>query len=255
MSTGVSTQTAALTTVPIGVDFVGFWRRVAAFSIDAVLLGLVGAFVGWVLGNWLVGVGQWGRLIGVVIAGAYLVPANSRLFAGQTIGMRVLKTRVQTLSGELLSPERSAMRYLAFAVTYFCNGLFITLHGAPSWVQLSVGAVLGTILIVGILGNVYLLLFNRPSRRLLHDLVAGSVVVKVSSSRTAVQAPVALGHLGAFAVIVAACLCSTCSSTNRALMTLMWWAARQSGGTTKRCFRARPDSFQRSAQERRRHAF
>jgi uncharacterized RDD family membrane protein YckC len=203
MSTGVSTQTAALTTVPIEVDFVGFWRRVAAFFIDAVLLGLVGAFVGWALGNWLVGVGQWGRLIGVVIAGAYLVPANSRVFAGQTIGMRVLKTRVQTLSGELLSPGRSAMRYLAFAVPYFCNGLFITLHDAPSWVELSVGAVLGTILIVGILGNVYLLLFNRPSRRLLHDLVTRSVVVKVSSSRTAVQAPVALGHLAAFAAIVA----------------------------------------------------
>src|ERR1700683_174667 len=90
------------------------------------------------------------------------------------------------------------------AVPYFCNGLFATLHDAPSWVDILVGVVLGTILVISILGNTYLLLFNRPSRRLLHDLVTRSVVVRVASPRTAVQAPVALGHLGAFAAIVVA---------------------------------------------------
>jgi uncharacterized RDD family membrane protein YckC len=204
MSTGIPPQAGPDATAPISVEFVGFWRRVAAFAVDATVLGCVGAAVGVALGNWLVGVGQWGRLIGVVIAGAYLVPANSRLFGGQTIGMRLVKIRVQTLSGELLSPGRSAVRYLVFAVPYFCNGLFVTLPDAPHWVEILTGVVLGTILVIGILGNGYLLLFNRPSRRLLHDLVTKSVVVKVTSPRNAVQVPVALGHLGAFAVIVVA---------------------------------------------------
>jgi len=135
-----------------------------------------------------------------------LVPANSSLFGGQTIGMRLLKIRVQTVSGELLSPGQSAVRYLIFAVPYFCNGLFLTLHGTPQWVEILAGVVLGTIFVIGILGNTYLLLFNRPSRRLLHDLVTRSIVVKAASPRTAIQAPVALGHLVAFAAIVVAIL-------------------------------------------------
>ena len=80
MSTGIPAQPEPEAAAPISVEFVGFWRRVAAFAVDAALLGCVGAALGAALGNWLVGVGQWGRLIGVVIAGAYLVPANSRLF-------------------------------------------------------------------------------------------------------------------------------------------------------------------------------
>jgi uncharacterized RDD family membrane protein YckC len=183
---------------------VGFWRRVAAFAIDTVLLGCIGAAVGAALGNWLFGVGQWGRLIGVFIAGAYLVPANSILLGGQTIGMRLLKIRVQALSGELLSLGRSAVRYLVFAVPFFCNGLFLDLHNAPYWVGVLAGVALGTILVIGILGDTYLLLFNRPSRRLLHDLVSRSVVVRAVSPRTAVQAPIALAHIGVFAAIVVA---------------------------------------------------
>jgi uncharacterized RDD family membrane protein YckC len=204
MSTGIPPQRDPEAAVSISVEFVGFWRRVAAFAVDAALLGCVGAALGAALGNWLVGVGQWGRLIGFVIAGAYLVPANSGMFGGQTVGMRLLKIRVQTVSGELLSPGRSAVRYLAFAVPYFCNGLFLTVHDAPHWVEILVGVVLGSIFVIGILGNTYLLLFNRPSRRVLHDLVTGSIVVKEASPRTAVQAPVALGHVGAFAAIVVA---------------------------------------------------
>jgi uncharacterized RDD family membrane protein YckC len=204
MSTGIPPQPDSDAIAPISVEFVGFWRRVAAFVVDATFLGCVGAALGVALGNWLVGVGQWGRLIGVVIAGAYLVPCFGSLFGGQTIGMRLLKIRVQTVSGKLLSPGQSVVRYLIFAVPYFCNGLSLTLHDTPQWVEILAGVVLGTIFVIGVLGNFYLLLFNRPSRRLLHDLVTRSIVVKAASPRTAVQAPVALGHLVAFAAIVVA---------------------------------------------------
>jgi len=206
MPAGIPLEASPEIAAPISVEFVGFWRRVAAFTVDVIVLGCVGSVLGASLGNWLVGVGQWGRLIGVVIAGAYLVPGTSRLLGGQTIGMRWLKIRVQTLSGGLLSPGRSVLRYLVFAVPYFCNGLFLHLNDAPHWLEISVQVVLGTILVIGILGNSYLLLFNRPSRRLLHDLVTTSIVVKDASPPSAVQAPVALVHLGAFAAIVAAIL-------------------------------------------------
>lgn len=216
MSTGATSRSGPEPATPSGVEFVGFWCRVAAFAVDAVLLGCVGAVLGEALGNWLVGLGQWGRLLGFVIAGIYLVPANSSLFGGQTIGMRLLKTRLQTLSGELLSPGRSAVRYFVFAVPYFCNGLYLTLHDIPHWVLLLVGGVLGTILVIGILGNTYLLLFNRPNRRTLHDLLAGSIVVKAASTRTAVQAPVAVGHVAAFAAIVTVIVLGTLWLVQRA---------------------------------------
>jgi uncharacterized RDD family membrane protein YckC len=186
----------------VGVEFAGFWRRVGALLVDVCLLACVGAAIGAALGDWLVGIGQWGRLIGVIIAGAYLIPANSRLFGGQTFGKRLLSIRVQATTGELLSPGRSAMRFLVFAVPYFGNGLFLNLGDAPRWIAVVAGVVLGTILIVGVLGNVYLVVLNRPSRRVLHDLVAKSVVVRGASPGLPVQAPVAPMHLAAFATIV-----------------------------------------------------
>jgi hypothetical protein len=72
--------------------------------------------------------------------------------------------------------------------------------------------ILGSLLFVGILGNLYLLIFNRPSRRLLHDWVAGTVVVRASTERAAVPAesvrvtPLHLAIVGVIPVVVFALL-------------------------------------------------
>jgi uncharacterized RDD family membrane protein YckC len=202
MSTGTALQSGLEKPATRRVEFVGFWRRVAAFAIDSALLGCVGAVVGTALDNWLVVIGQWGRLIGFVIAGVYFILATGRQFGGQTLGKRLLGIRVQSTSGDLLSLRRSAIRYLIFAIPYFCNGLYIHLNIASHVVEVISEGVLGAILVIGILGNAYLLLFNRPGRRLLHDIAARSVVVKEVSPHAPEFAPLAVRHLWVFATIV-----------------------------------------------------
>jgi hypothetical protein len=53
--------------------------------------------------------------------------------------------------------------------------------------MMAAGVVLASVLFIGILGNAYLLVCNRPSRRLIHDVLAGTVVVSESSDRIAVD--------------------------------------------------------------------
>jgi uncharacterized RDD family membrane protein YckC len=95
--------------------------------------------------------------------------------------------RVQRLEGGPLSVSVATLRYGALAIPWFLNGMFFT---APHWpwaLLIAVGVILRSVLFVGILGNLYLLIFNRPSRRLLHDWVAGTVVVRASIERAALR--------------------------------------------------------------------
>ena len=48
--------------------FAGFWRRVAAFAVDALLLGCVGLLLGWLAFDALAALGGWGRLVGFALA-------------------------------------------------------------------------------------------------------------------------------------------------------------------------------------------
>lgn len=164
----------------------GFWRRVGAFAIDAFILGIVGQGLGIAFGTAFSSLGQRGRWIGFFVAALYLIPAHH--FWGQTLGKRALDLRVQRLDGGSLSLSAASVRYLALAIPWFLNGLFFT---APQWpwaLLIAVGVILGSVLFIGILGNLYLLIFNRPSRRLLHDWVAGTVVVRASAERAAAPA-------------------------------------------------------------------
>jgi len=159
----------------------GFWRRVEAFAIDGFILAIVGQGLGLAFGAEFSSLGQSGRWIGLFVAALYVIPAH--LFWGQTLGKRALDLRVQRLEGGPLSVATASVRYLALAIPWFLNGLFFT---APRWpwaLLIAVGVILGSVLFVGILGNLYLLIFNRPSRRLLHDWVAGTVVVRASTER------------------------------------------------------------------------
>ncbi len=173
-------------TTPVGeieVAYAGFWRRVGAFLIDAVLLWLVGQALGALLAQPFAMLGQGGRWIGFVMTGLYVIPAHH--LWGQTLGKRLLAIRVQRLDGGPVSVSAATVRYLALAVPWFLNGVFFSGTGWP-WVFLVlVGVILGSVLLIGILGNTYLLLFNRPSLRLIHDAIAGTVVVRASSERWA----------------------------------------------------------------------
>ena len=102
----------------------GFWRRIGAFLIDAILLGFVGFLLGLGFESTFVELGSWGRVVGFSIALIYFGCMNSRLFSGQTIGKKILKIKVVNLENESIGLARSFLRYSILAIPSSLNGLY-----------------------------------------------------------------------------------------------------------------------------------
>ena len=155
--------------------FAGFWRRVAAFLVDGLVLGLIGYALGTLLYDTFVRLGPWGRCVGFVVALAYFVPQESGRGGGQSLGKRLLGIRVVDAQGRPLGPARSVVRFAVFGVPYFLNGAVLpmdlaTFAGGFPFAVLALG---------GMLALAYLLVFNRRTRQSLHDLAVGAFVVRV----------------------------------------------------------------------------
>lgn len=182
----------------------GFWRRLGAFLIDCLILGVVGGLVGMALFDTLARIGAPARLIGFVIALAYFGLFNSRIGNGQTLGNRWLGIRVANAQGQALSLPRALLRYTVLGLPFFANGLPL-----PPATLLSpvIGALLALLVFGGSFAIVYLYLFNRRTRQSLHDLVVGSYVVRTEpEAGEARYAPVWNGHLVVVAVAALLCL-------------------------------------------------
>jgi uncharacterized RDD family membrane protein YckC len=162
----------------------GFWRRVLGFFIDSIGIGLVGCVLGLFFFDYLAGLGGWGRLVGLIIASLYYIPMNSRLAGGRTLGKRFVGTRVVGRDGQTIGLGRSAIRFLVLAVPFFLKGAAIPPDFLLGWI-----GIIASVLVFGLCGSiVYLIIFNRRTRQSLHDLVAGTFVVKAESG----SAPIAL---------------------------------------------------------------
>jgi uncharacterized RDD family membrane protein YckC len=183
---------------PAPMIIAGFWRRLTAFLIDVLILGLVGFGSGYFLFNFYMGLGIAGILIGLVIATAYFGLLNSSLGGGRTLGKRLLGTRVEDAHGNLISPARSIIRYLILAFPFFLNKALI--DGLVT--NLTYGALALIPVLAGFAALTYLLLFNRRTRQLVHDLVIKTYVVRVVSPRPALAPTMWRGH-----AIVVAVLC------------------------------------------------
>jgi len=166
--------------------YAGFWRRVGAFAVDVLLLGVIGQLIALLFSHQFMRLGQAGRLVGFVIAAIYFIPAYHR--RGQTLGKRLMRIRVQALDGGPVSLSAATFRYLALYVPWLLNGVFFAAPDWPKVLTIAVGVVMGSVLVIGLLGNAYLLVFNKPSRRLIHDLIARTVVVDAISDRVALVA-------------------------------------------------------------------
>jgi uncharacterized RDD family membrane protein YckC len=150
------------------------WSRPAALLVDTLVLGLIGMVLGRLLGPQIAVLGPWGRLIGLGIALVYYGALNSRLAGGQTPGKRLFGLRVIGGRGEPVGVGRAGVRAAIVLVPFYVSGLPISVPGTH------VGTV-QTLLAFGVGGAlVYLYLFNRPTRRSLHDLVCGTLVVRAS---------------------------------------------------------------------------
>lgn len=184
------------------VDFAGFWRRLASFVVDILLLAGAGAGLGFLMPNVLAGLGQWWcHFFGFSIVGLYYFVCDSEVVDGQSLGRYLLGIRVQSLEGALIDQGQAGLRFLAFGVPVFGIGLHIDVGAAPIWVQFVPGTVMLALILLATVGNTYLLIFNRPSRRLIHDLVTGTVVVRRSGADKPVSAPLAEWHWAVLAAI------------------------------------------------------
>ncbi len=177
----------------------GFWRRVFAYSIDAILLGIVGLVLGFTFYDHFLSIGQTGRLYGLVIYLTYFATMNSKIGNGQTLGKRMLGIKVVGQDGCSLEFKRAFSRQAIVAAPIFLNGVTVSI--GP---YIMATTVLLGIIVFGIGGAIgYFLIFNAKTRRTLHDFICGSHVVKVEKEKsTIVQIPLWKGHFAILALIV-----------------------------------------------------
>lgn len=177
----------------------GFWRRLAAFVIDGILLGIAGVILGALLFDTFARMGAYARLIGFAIALAYFGICNSRIGGGQTLGKRLFGVRVVDSHDQPLSLPRSLLRYVVLGIPFFANGLPINPTLALST---PLGYLLALVVFGGMFAIVYLYVFNRRTRQSLHDLAVGSYVERFDRAVQTAPFPVMWhGHIVVVALL------------------------------------------------------
>lgn len=150
---------------------VPFWRRLGAFLIDGACLAALFLTGSLFLTDAYMAAGPWGRMIGGLAGVLYFAVGASPLFQGRTAGKALLRIATRRIDGSLLTTERAILRALVMMTPLTLNGMQVGTVGP------AVLAMLSVVVFGGNVALLYLFCFNRPSRRSLHDLVAGSVVV------------------------------------------------------------------------------
>lgn len=179
----------------------GRWRRLFAFVLDSLLLGVIGAVLGAVLYETFVQMGQWARLVGLVISLLYFSFSESAIGGGRSLGKRLLGLKVMNAQGAMLRFEESGLRFLLFGIPFFANGLSLPLKSGAVLFATIIGLV-----VFGLGGaNLYLMLFNGQAHQGLHDIVARSYVVDARPDGVVIPRDVWKGHwviLGTFGVLL-----------------------------------------------------
>lgn len=160
----------------------GFWKRLFALIIDTLFLALLGFLLGLMLEPVFLQLGGWGRLVGFGIALSYFGVMNSRLCGGQTFGKRLLEIEVVDRNGHEIPLTKSLLRYVVFGVPFFINGAQFSNEVLLSFLMYPISMVF----FGGTFSIVYLYVFNRVTRQSLHDIAAGTLVVKVGVEKQTV---------------------------------------------------------------------
>lgn len=168
----------------------GFWRRLGAWIVDVLLLGLVGQIIGWSLSFIWFRVGPYGRPIGLLFILPYFGLLNSKVGNGETLGKRLLKTAVRNSENEPIGIGRSLLRISVLTIPAILNGwaLPILQRAVLQWIV--------AVTIFGVGGAVlYTMVFNRRTRQGLHDLICGTYVLHLTGEPIEVLPRTARVHL------------------------------------------------------------
>jgi len=171
-------------------------RRAIAFALDSLVLGAIGMALIFFFFDPLSALGERGRLIGFAIGSAYFGWFEGGSRRHQSPGKRVMQLKVVRCGEQGTTPlsvARAWYRYAIVAIPFVLHGLtFVDLpQGTPGWQSFL--TLNDTIIMIWEGALAYLFVFNRPSRRSLHDLATSSAVVPWSTDH-ATSAPVARGH-------------------------------------------------------------
>ena len=153
------------------MNIAGFWQRSLAFFIDAAVLMAAGSALGFIAMDPLSSLGPWGRALGTAATLAYFGISDSSIARGASPGKRLMGLKVVGASGEPISPGRAIFRSLVFVIPIMMDARCPT---CPAFVEIALGA-----LVYGG-GGAMLVLFiiNRATRQSIHDMVAGTYVIK-----------------------------------------------------------------------------
>lgn len=161
-----------LETIPGIPPIAGFWRRFFAFSLDWLMIGILGLGLGFAFSTQLYSIGPYGRPIGLLFILPYFGLLNSRVGGGQTIGKRWLKIAVRNENNKPISIVRSLIRISILYLPMLFNGWNIPI------LQNRILAWMASIIVFGLGGSIlYTMVFNRKARQGIHDLVVGTYVV------------------------------------------------------------------------------
>jgi uncharacterized RDD family membrane protein YckC len=149
-----------------------FWRRLAAWIVDILLLGIIGQILGWSLSIVLFQFGPYGRIIGIFFILPYFGLMNSRIGKGQTIGKRLLKIAVRDSDNKHISLVRSLIRISILEIPILFNGWALPIFHIPvvQWLLTIIIFGLGTAIF-------YTMVFNSKTRQGIHDLLCKTIVV------------------------------------------------------------------------------
>lgn len=165
---------------------VGFWRRSFAFWLDSLILALIGWMLIMLVGDALMRLGHWARLIGFVIASLYFTLLEGGPGRGQSLGKRLMKIKVVRFAPTGLGPlpySQAGLRYAIVGVPTVVGGLaFIGSNTSNSPALWWLVALNGVLVGIWLFALGYLYLFNRPTRRTLQDLATSTIVVPVSET-------------------------------------------------------------------------
>jgi uncharacterized RDD family membrane protein YckC len=170
-----SLDLAAAAPQPLVMELAGFWRRAAAFVVDALVLMFIGFLLGLGLSSFFRSLGSAGRVVGFLIATLYFTALDGPLGGGRSPGKRLLGIRVAGEGGEPLGWVPAAMRG-AFL------GLLMAVNGYPAEPDMrdpvSAALMLFSLLVAA---TFYRVVFERARRQGLHDLAASSFVLRAAS--------------------------------------------------------------------------
>ncbi len=167
--------TAAASPLPALLPIASFWRRLAAWVLDMLLLIVTGYTLGFAFSDTWYRIGPYGRFVGLAIVLLYFGLLNSRIGKGQTFGKGIAGIAVRDQEGRPIGLGCSLLRITILAVPTILSGWALPVFqvGIVSW--------LVTTICFGVGGALaYTIVFNRGTRQEFHDLLLGTYVVHLA---------------------------------------------------------------------------